>query len=101
MAEEVGIVMTLYDRVSPTLKSIAGSSRAFDKSLDELEASLKAYDKAQTELVGHSANLKKAIAETDVPSCSRLKRIPFTISFSSSTTRTFFAISSPSCSKPR
>ena len=64
MAEEVGIVMTLYDRVSPTLKSIAGSSRAFDKSLDELEASLKAYDK--TELVGHSANLKKAIAETDV-----------------------------------
>ena len=36
MAEEVGIVMTLYDRVSPTLKSIAGSSRAFDKSLDEL-----------------------------------------------------------------
>ena len=41
MAEEVGIVMTLYDRVSPTLKSIAGSSRAFDKSLDELEASLK------------------------------------------------------------
>ena len=66
MAEEVGIVMTLYDRVSPTLKSIAGSSRAFDKSLDELEASLKAYDKAQTELVGHSADLKKAIAETDV-----------------------------------
>ena len=66
MAEEVGIVMTLYDRVSPTLKSIAGSSRAFDKSLDELEASLKAYDKAQTELVGRSANLKKAIAETDV-----------------------------------
>ena len=66
MAEEVGIVMTLFDRVSPTLKSIAGSNKAFDKSLDELEASLKAYDKAQTELVGRSANLKKAIAETDV-----------------------------------
>ena len=29
--------MTLYDRVSPTLKSITGNSRAFDKSLDELE----------------------------------------------------------------
>lgn len=66
MAEEVGIVMTLYDRVSPTLKSIAGNNKAFDKSLDELEASLKAYDKAQNELVGRSANLKKAIAETDV-----------------------------------
>ena len=66
MAEEVGIVMSLYDRISPTLKTISGNTSAFDKSLDELEASLKAYDKAQTELVGRSANLKKAIAETDV-----------------------------------
>ena len=40
MAEEVGIVMSLYDRVSPTLKAIAGNSKAFDKWLDELEASL-------------------------------------------------------------
>lgn len=66
MAEEVGIVMTLYDRVSPTLKNITGNSRAFDKSLDELEASLKAYDKAQGELVDRAAGLKKALAETDV-----------------------------------
>lgn len=66
MAEEVGIVMTLYDRVSPTLKSITGNSKAFDKSLDELEASLKAYDKAQGELVDRAAGLKKALAETDV-----------------------------------
>lgn len=66
MAEEVGIVMTLYDRVSPTLKSITGNSKAFDKSLDELEASLKAYDKAQGELVDRAADLKKALAETDV-----------------------------------
>ena len=29
MAEEVGIVMTLYDRVSPTLKSIAGLTKAW------------------------------------------------------------------------
>ena len=33
MAEEVGIVMSLYDRVSPTLKAIAGNSQAFDKTL--------------------------------------------------------------------
>ena len=42
MAEEVGIVMSLYDRVSPTLKTIAGNTRAFDKNLDDLEESLKA-----------------------------------------------------------
>ena len=54
-----------YDRVSPTLKAIAGNSEAFDKSLDELEASLKAYDKAQESLVKRSANLKKSLAEAD------------------------------------
>lgn len=65
MAEEVGIVMSLYDRVSPTLKAITGNSKAFDKSLDELEQSLKAYDKAQDSMVKRSADLKKALAEAD------------------------------------
>ena len=41
MAEEVGIVMSLYDQVSPMLKTIAGNTRAFDKSLDDLEQGLK------------------------------------------------------------
>ena len=65
MAEEVGIVMSLYDRVSPTLKAIAGNSAVFDKNLDDLEASLKAYDKAQDAMVKKSADLKKALAEAD------------------------------------
>lgn len=66
MAEEIGIVMSLYDKVSPTLKAIAQNNKAFDKTLDELEQSLKGYDKAQTDLVGRSAGLKKALAETSV-----------------------------------
>ena len=66
MAEEVGIVMSLYDRVSPTLKSIAGSSKAFDKTLDDLEASLKSYGQAQDALVSKSASLKKAMAESNL-----------------------------------
>ena len=65
MEEEIGIVMSLYDRVSPTLKSIAGNTSAFDKTLDELEANLKAYDKAQDSMVRHSTDLRKALAETD------------------------------------
>lgn len=65
MSEEVGIVMSLYDRVSPTLKAISGNSKAFDKNLDELEQSLKAYEKAQNSLVGKSADLKKALSEAD------------------------------------
>ena len=65
MAEEVGIVMSLYDRVSPTLKAISGNSKAFDKTLDELEQSLKAYEKAQNSLVEKSADLKKALSEAD------------------------------------
>ena len=65
MAEEVGIVMTLYDRVSPTLKSIAGSNKAFDKSLDELEASLKAYDAAYQDLYKQARNAASAISKVD------------------------------------
>ena len=65
MAEEVGIVMSLYDRVSPTLKSITGNAKAFDKSLDELEQSIKDYGKNQDIMVKKSANLKKALAEAD------------------------------------
>ena len=65
MAEEVGIVMNLYDRVSPTLKAIAGNCAAFDKTLDELAESLKAYDKDQDALVKKSADLKKALMEAD------------------------------------
>lgn len=66
MAEEIGIVMSLYDKVSPTLKSIAGNSAVFDKSLEDLEKSLKAYDEAQNTLVSRAADLKKAMAENTV-----------------------------------
>lgn len=45
MAEGAGIVMTLYDRVSPTLKS---------------------YAKNQDALVSRSATLKKAMAESSL-----------------------------------
>lgn len=66
MADEVGIVMKLYDEVSPTLKSITGSSKAFDKTMDDLEESLKAYDKAQTTLTEKMSGLKKELAESNV-----------------------------------
>ena len=61
MAEEVGIVMTLYDRVSPTLKDLSKNTKAFDKDLDDLEQSLKTFDKNQQGLVSRSAELKKAL----------------------------------------
>ena len=66
MSEEVGIVMKLYDQVSPSLKSIAGNTKAFDKNMDDLEESLKAYDKAQTTLTERMAGLKKEMAESSV-----------------------------------
>lgn len=66
MAEDVGIVMTLYDRVSPTLKTIAGNSKSFDKALDELEAGLKDWETAQDTLVSKQSSLKKALAESTI-----------------------------------
>ena len=65
MAEEVGIVMSLYDRVSPTLKTIAGSTQAFDKSLDDLEQGLRQYDKVQDSLTRDLSALKKAMEESN------------------------------------
>ena len=65
MAEEVGIVMSLYDRVSPTLKAIAGNTKAFDKNLDELEQSLKNYDKAQDTMTKRSSELKKELEKVN------------------------------------
>ena len=61
MAEEIGIVMSLYDRVSPTLKAIAGNTKAFDKNLDDLEKSLKDYDRQQDALSKNTAELRKAL----------------------------------------
>lgn len=62
MAEEIGIVMSLYDRVSPTLKAIAGESKAFDKSLQSLETATGHYEKAQQNLSKRTTELRTALA---------------------------------------
>lgn len=63
---EVGIVMTLNDKVSSALKTIAGNAKAFDKTLDELEAGLQGLGEAQNGLVAKQTELKKALAESTV-----------------------------------
>lgn len=65
MAAEVGIVMSLYDRVSPTLKAIAGNTKSFDKSLDDLNQGLRDYDKAQDSLVRQTAKLRQGMEESN------------------------------------
>ena len=63
---EVGIVMTLNDRVSSALKTIAGNAKAFDKDLDELEAGFRGLTEAQTGLVNKQAELRKALEASSV-----------------------------------
>lgn len=65
MSEEVGIVMSLYDRISPTLKTISGNTGAFDKSLDELSQGIQQYDKVQDGLLKDLSALKKAMEESN------------------------------------
>ena len=64
MAEEIGIYMTLYDKVSPVLTSIANSGKAFDKDLEELQRSCEAYEKSQNKMTEDSAELRKALEDT-------------------------------------
>lgn len=66
MAEEIGIVMKLYDETSPVLRSIAEHTKAFDKSLDELREGLAEYDKAQETMTRRSTELKKALEASNV-----------------------------------
>lgn len=63
---EVGIVMTLNDRVSSALKTIAGNAKAFDKDLDELEAGFRGLTEAQAGLVNKQAELRKALEASSV-----------------------------------
>lgn len=58
---EVGIVMTLNDRVSSALKTISGNAKAFDKDLDELEAGFRGLTEAQEGLIAKQTGLKKAL----------------------------------------
>ena len=52
MPEEVGIVMKLYDQVSPSLKSIAGNTKAFDKDMTtERPNGHKKADKKERKLI--------------------------------------------------
>lgn len=63
---EVGIVMTLNDKVSSALKTISGNAKAFDKTIDELEAGFRGLTEAQNGLVAKQTELKKALAESNV-----------------------------------
>lgn len=63
---EVGIVMTLNDRVSSALKTIAGNAKAFDKNIDELEVSFRELSEAQEGLITKQTGLKKALEASAV-----------------------------------
>lgn len=65
MAEEIGLVMSLYDKVSPTLKSISNNTKAFDKTLQELEEACDTYDKEQERLTKNLSTLKSKLTESN------------------------------------
>ncbi|MGI6029762.1 MAG: tape measure protein [Candidatus Heteroscillospira sp.] len=65
MAEETGIVMKLYDEMSPELKTISKYTKVFCKDMDELEDSMQAIARQQGVLVKRSAEYKKALAESN------------------------------------
>lgn len=63
MAEEIGIAVTMTDKASATFKSLAGSSRAFDKSMEDLEKRLKSYEKVRDRLVKKETEQRQRLAE--------------------------------------
>lgn len=63
---EVGIVMTLNDKLSSALKTIAGNVKAFDKDVDELNAAFRGLTEAQEGLIAKQTGLKKALETSAV-----------------------------------
>ena len=61
MAEEVGIVMTLYDKMSPTMKAMGNNTKAFDKAMQALEQTCAAYEKEQKALTADASRWKSAL----------------------------------------
>ena len=53
----------MYDKMSPTLKTISNNTKAFDKNLQDLEKQCKAYVNRQSSLVREMAELKKSLVE--------------------------------------
>jgi len=65
-SEEIGIVMTLHDQLSPGLKALALNTKAFDKTFDDLTQGMQTNSTAHDNLVKKAADLKKALAETNL-----------------------------------
>lgn len=61
MADDVGITVTLRDQMSPALKSLTDSTKAFDKTLDGLLQQLEDCGKAQDALAKKMAGLKREL----------------------------------------
>ena len=64
MPEEIGIVMSLRDKVSSTLKSIGSNTKAFDKTIQELEDSVESYERAQESMEKDIVRLKGKLTES-------------------------------------
>lgn len=66
MAENISVVVSLLDQMSPTLKALAGNAKAFDKTLQELEGAGREYEKTQERMVNRSTALKQGLEQANV-----------------------------------
>ncbi|SCJ16961.1 tape measure domain [uncultured Clostridium sp.] len=65
MAEEVGMLTSAYEQLSSTLTSIGTKTKAFDKSMQELEQTCAAYEKTQAAATKQIAALRSKLVESD------------------------------------
>ncbi len=65
MGKDVSIVMSLSDKVSPSLKAMAGNTKAFDKSMEDLDRQIQTYEKSQKTLSGETATPRSRLIQAN------------------------------------
>ena len=65
MAEEMALTAGQVRDLSTQMKTLAERTKAFDKNVDELTASLRVLDGVQKDLLKRSSNLEKAANRAD------------------------------------
>ncbi len=65
MGKDVSLAVSLSDKVSPVLKAMTGYTKAFDKSMEELDRQVHTLEKSQKELAAESANLQVRLKQVN------------------------------------
>lgn len=65
MGKDVSLAVSLSDKVSPVLKAMTGYTKAFDKSMEDLDRQVHTLEKSQKELAAETTTLRVRLTQAN------------------------------------